>query len=84
MKFMADPSGMCCNNGKVVLPSLTPPPEPLASLLMGSHEASREFLPNVMRYNACFQMTSFGTTAECSKDEGSQKARGVLYSVSVV
>ena len=36
MKFMAETSGMCCNNGKVVLPLLTQPPELLASLLAGS------------------------------------------------
>ena len=67
-KFNGETPGMCCAKGKVVLPPLAAAPEPLASLLAGTHVDSRDFLRNVMRYNACFQMTSFGATRECNDD----------------
>lgn len=34
-KFQNETPGMCCANGKVKLPKLRPPPEPLLSLLLG-------------------------------------------------
>ena len=55
-KFNGETPGICCAKGKVVLPPLAAAPEPLASLLAGTHVDSRDFLTNVMRYNACFQM----------------------------
>ena len=67
-KFNGETPGMCCAKGKVFLPPLAAAPEPLASLLVGTHVDSRDFLTNVMRYNACFQMTSFGATRECNDD----------------
>ena len=68
-KFQQEPLGMCCANGKVVLSPLPAAPEPLASLLAGTYSDSKDFLTNVTWYNACFQMTSFGSTRECN-DEG--------------
>ena len=65
-KFQKEHIGMCCANGKVVLLPLPAVPEPLASLLAGTHD--EDFLTNVMRYNACFQMTSFGATRECNHE----------------
>lgn len=60
LKFSGETPGLCCFSGKVKLPSLTPPPEPLHSLLLGETSESRHFLSNIQKYNSCFQMTSFG------------------------
>jgi hypothetical protein len=60
LKFAGEMPGLCCLSGKVKLPLLPPPPEPLHSLLRGETPESRHFLSNTRRYKACFQMTSFG------------------------
>lgn len=59
-KYSGETPGLCCLSGKVKLPVLTPPPEPLHSLLRGETSESRHFLANTQKYNGCFQMTSFG------------------------
>src|SRR5271163_171986 len=59
-KWENESVGMCCSAGKVHLPALTIPPEPLKSLLDGTHPRSTNFLENIRSYNNCFQMTSFG------------------------
>ena len=46
--------------GKVKLPSLAEPAEPLNSLLHGCHSESAHLMSNVQKHNSCFQMTSFG------------------------
>ncbi|XP_028967934.1 uncharacterized protein LOC114828343 [Galendromus occidentalis] len=61
IKFKAEPPGMC-SGGRVKLPELSPPPEPLASRLLGETTQAKHFLANIRRYNSCFQMTSFGAT----------------------
>ena len=61
-KFSSETPGMCCASGKVKLPALNPPPEPLRSLLSGTGRESSHFLTNIQKYNCCFQMTSFGAT----------------------
>ncbi|GFV48812.1 uncharacterized protein TNCV_1723291 [Trichonephila clavipes] len=53
---------MCCANGKVKLPELHSPPEPLSTFLSGVTRVSKHFLENIRNYNSCFQMTSFGAT----------------------
>jgi len=60
LKFAGETPGLCCLNGKVKLPLLTSPPEPLRSLLSVETPESRYFLANTQQYNGCFQMTSFG------------------------
>jgi len=60
LRFRHETPGLCCASGKVKLPQLTPPPEPLASLLSGQDPRSKHFLENIQKYNSCFQMTSFG------------------------
>ncbi|XP_054085231.1 uncharacterized protein LOC128921483 [Zeugodacus cucurbitae] len=54
VKFKNEPSGLCCAGGKVKLPELLPPPQPLFPLLYG------HFLKHTKMYNDSFQMTSFG------------------------
>ncbi|XP_061395554.1 uncharacterized protein LOC133331174, partial [Musca vetustissima] len=61
-KYKHETPGMCCSNGKIVLPQLLPPPQPLLSLMTGSHLDSQHFLSNIRKYNSAFQMTSFGAT----------------------
>lgn len=60
LKFQSETPGLCCAGGKVKLPVLTHPPEPLYSLLYGNTMQSKHFLANTQKYNGCFQMTSFG------------------------
>lgn len=60
LRFQLEPPGLCCASGKVKLPHLTPPPEPLNSLLSGQEPLSKHFLENIQKYNSVFQMTSFG------------------------
>ncbi|CAF3254328.1 unnamed protein product [Rotaria sp. Silwood2] len=64
LKWSGEAPGMCCSNGKVKLPSLRQPPEPLESLMSGTTTTSKHFLENIRKYNSCFQMTSFGVTSE--------------------
>ncbi|XP_067643522.1 uncharacterized protein [Eurosta solidaginis] len=60
VKFQKEPPALCCAGGKVKLPELLPPPEPLFQLLYGESPNSRHFLQHTKMYNDCFQMTSFG------------------------
>lgn len=60
LKLKNEMSGMCCTNGKVNLPLLHPPPEPLSTLLSAVTRESKHFLEKICKYNSCFQMTSFG------------------------
>ncbi|XP_053957896.1 uncharacterized protein LOC128863028 [Anastrepha ludens] len=60
LKFSGETPGLCCLSGRVKLPLLTPPPEPLHSLLCGETPESHHFLANTQKYNGFFQITSFG------------------------
>lgn len=60
LKFQKEAPGLCCLNGKVKLPLLLPPPDPIHSLLYNQHADSTHFLNNIKMYNDAFQMTSFG------------------------
>ena len=62
LKFKNETPGMCCADGKVKLPELHSPPEPLSTLVSGDTSQSKHFLTNIRKYNSCFQMTSFGAT----------------------
>lgn len=59
-KWSDEPNGMCCAAGKVVLPDIQAPPQPIKDLLLGNHLLSAHFLKNIRKYNTLFQMTSFG------------------------
>ncbi|GBM68271.1 hypothetical protein AVEN_88843-1 [Araneus ventricosus] len=79
--FKCETPGMRCSNAKVKLPSQDQPPEPLHSLMSGVTLESTHFLPIIRKYNACFQMTSFGTTAVV-REEGFMptfKIQGQIY-----
>jgi hypothetical protein len=62
-RYIGESPGMCCSNGKVRLPPLNPPPDPLMSYMSGTSAESKHFLQNIRKYNSCFRMTSFGVTS---------------------
>ena len=62
LKWKGESPGMCCYNGRVNLPPLQVPPEPLQALLLRTSPHSTTFQANTRQYNGAFQITSFGTT----------------------
>ncbi|XP_044598377.1 uncharacterized protein LOC123274709 [Cotesia glomerata] len=77
---------MCCASGKVQLPEIETPPEPLNGLLIGTDPDSNVFLKSIRRFNSCFQMTSFGATeivrntnANGQQFNSTFKIRGQVY-----
>ncbi|XP_015589093.1 uncharacterized protein LOC107264866 [Cephus cinctus] len=62
LKFKRESAGICCASGKVQLPEIETPPEPLNGLLIGTDPDSNLFLKSIRTFNSCFQMTSFGAT----------------------
>ena len=60
LKFKDESQGLCCSGGKIKLPDLPTPIEPLLSLLDGTTQKSKNFLRQIRAYNNCFAMTSFG------------------------
>ncbi|KAL4153686.1 hypothetical protein QTP88_001519 [Uroleucon formosanum] len=60
LKWKEETPGMCCNNGKVQLPSFEHFAEPLNSLFMDRHPPHNHFMDLIRKYNVCFQITSFG------------------------
>ena len=81
LKFNGETMGMCCASGKVKLPQLAAPPEPLKTLLTGTtSESKRFFLSNIRKYNSCFQMTSFGAQIENQEQFiPTSKVKGPIY-----
>ena len=75
-KFAGGMPRLCCLNGKVKLPLLTPPPKPLHSMLRGETQESH-FLANTQKYNGCFQMTSFG--ADIIEEHGFNLTFKIIY-----
>ncbi|CAG4935543.1 unnamed protein product [Colias eurytheme] len=64
LKWKDETPGMCCSGGKVSLPLLGEPEEPLKYFLLYDNNESRRFLSRIRKYNSCFQMTSFGVDNE--------------------
>lgn len=60
LRFKEEPPELCYANGKVKLPPLMEPPEPLYSLLENLHPMSKPFFQQIRSYNCAFQITSFG------------------------
>jgi hypothetical protein len=79
LKFPGETKGMCCAGGKIKLPRLQEPPEPLQTLLAGNIAESKHFLPNIRKYNSCFQMTSFGAEIITTYFMPTFKVKGQIY-----
>ena len=81
LRFEAEPKGMCCMSGGVVLPSLEQPPEPLCGLLMGTDARSRGFRQGIRLYNSAFNMASSTAKVERRFPSGVQAFRinGVVH-----
>jgi hypothetical protein len=60
----------CCSGGRVDLPVLEDPPEPLARLLTSDDEDAREFRLHARHYNNVFAMASLHADDEFHPDEG--------------
>jgi len=60
LKWKDEPPGVCCSSGKVDIPTIDLPVEPLRELFCNETDESRKFLANIRKYNSCFHMTSFG------------------------
>ncbi|XP_041451342.1 uncharacterized protein LOC121404970 isoform X1 [Drosophila obscura] len=54
LKFKGEADGMCCASGKVKLPELGSPTQPLSTLLNGLTPESNHFLNNIRKYNSSF------------------------------
>ena len=59
LKWKGETPGMCCSSGKVKLPPILKPPEPLCSLLNGETAQSKDFVKHIRLFNNMFAMTSF-------------------------
>jgi hypothetical protein len=67
-----------CAGGKIKLPQLETPPEPLKTLA-GYTADSKHFLSNITKYNSCFQMTSFGGEIFTVQFMTTFKIKGQIY-----
>jgi len=59
-KWDKEPPALCCSSGKVRLPRLADPPPLLKQLMNDETIEARHFRRHIRKYNASFQMTSFG------------------------
>ena len=50
--------GLCCKSGRVDIRPPKPPPEPLRSLLNGTHELSKFFRINIRKFNTRLSFAS--------------------------
>jgi hypothetical protein len=62
--------GLCCNGGKVVLPSLRDPPLILKALLERNDQQGKDFREKIWKYNRAFAFTSLHVTEDHSVNEG--------------
>ncbi|GFR15993.1 ATP-dependent DNA helicase [Trichonephila clavata] len=58
-KWKEETPGMYCTRGKVKLPPILRPPEPLCSLLKGETAQSKDFVKHIKLFSNMFAMTSF-------------------------
>ena len=81
LKWKSETNATCCSIGKVKLPELADPAEPLRTLLLGESQQSKHLVANINKYNSCFQMTSFGTTKEIQENGlmPTLKVQGQVY-----
>jgi len=52
--------GKCCLSGKIELPKLEPPPQPLRGLLEGDQPQAKNFHSDIRQYNMALSFTSLG------------------------
>ena len=78
-KFQTETPGMCCSGGKVKLPLIQTPPEPLLSLMDGKSTRSKTFLKYIRPYNSVFEMTSFGSENLIKGHQTTFKVQGQIY-----
>lgn len=64
MRFVGESKNMCCSSGRISMPQNERLPQPLLNLINNTHPKSKKLLPLLRKYNACFNMTSFQTTAK--------------------
>jgi hypothetical protein len=72
----------CCAQGKVTLPSLAPPPEPLRWLLTSNEVDAKDFRQHIRSYNNALAFTSMGANLDTSVaqlDNYTYRLRGELY-----
>lgn len=69
---------MCCLSGKVKLPDLEQPKEPLKSMVDGATDDSKHFLKNITKYDSCLQVNSFGTNDIAEQGQIEYKADSLL------
>jgi hypothetical protein len=55
---------MCCTQGKVMLPPLAPPPEPLRRLLINNEADAKDFRQRIRAYNNALAFTSVGANLD--------------------
>ena len=60
----------CCADGKVQLPLLQPPPEPLRNLLTSNSRAAIRFREDIWKYNRALSFTSLGVHEDHSVNSG--------------
>jgi len=57
---------LCCTQGKVRLPPLAPPPEPLKRLFIGNEADAKDFRQRICFYNNALPFTSAGANLDTS------------------
>ena len=74
LTFQLERKGICCNNGKVTIPSPPSTPELLLQLYSGNHPLSQHFLNNIQQFNGLFKFTSFGANIQLMSDNNGNRA----------
>lgn len=62
--------GTCCSEGRVHLPALEVPPEPIHTLLTSDDCDSKSFREDIWKYNRALAFTSLGVTEDHSINRG--------------
>jgi hypothetical protein len=73
---------LCCAQGKVTLPPLAPPPEPLRRLLTSNEADAKDFRQRIRSYNNVLAFTSMGANLDTSVAQPGNytyRLRGELY-----
>ena len=70
---------LCCEQGKVVLPTISTPPECLMNLLTATDKRGRAFRDHIRAYNSALAFTSFGVNL----DKELANARSEVYTFRI-